>query len=137
MSDEAEVQTVGEGVAPPFTDADVDRQQEAMAVYREARENELNAREFTARGQKFHMREAVPAAVLLDLSIVGDKNTPQVEQLRAMRTFIDDAVEESDAVAFHQLLRKASPPIEFEELGKIIEVMVEKISERPTEQPLG
>lgn len=94
-------------------------------------------RSFTVREgkpdeEKFRMRSTIAAAVLLDLAVVGDKGTPQVDQLRAMRMFLDEAVEPEDQPPLHQKLRRSEPPIEFEELGEIIEKMVEKISARPT-----
>lgn len=89
---------------------------------------------FNVREESFRMREKIGAAVLLDLAVVGDKSTPQIEQLRAMRTFLDQSVNPDDRAALHQYLRAAEPPIEFEELGEVIEKMVEKISNRPTER---
>lgn len=93
------------------------------------------AHRFTVRDQTFKMRPEIGAAVLLDLAVVGDKGTPQLEQLRAMRTFLDEAVDPDDQAEMHQLLRRAEPPIGFGELAKVIEAMVAGMSARPTEAP--
>lgn len=139
MNDEAEgVQTLaGSDPAPAPERNEDDERREAAAIeaYQKARDAERLASTFPVRDKEFVLKPKIAAAVLLDLAVVGDKRTPQVEQLRAMRSFIDEVVDDEDAAEFHQLLRSAEPPIEFEELGDIIQAMVEKISSRPTEQP--
>lgn len=105
-------------------------QQEIEA--KEAEFPRITFREGTPGEMTWRLRKELPAATLLDLALTGDPKSKPIQRVRAMSGFLVTAVHPEDTDDFNEWLRSADPVVDMEELQKIVEEIVEKVTDIPT-----
>lgn len=138
-------------VAPEFVDPDADPTVEAepelppleqstgqleslIAEQGDVAEDEEDKVPFIEhRGQKWHVVEALPAAVQLNLARLKDKKVPSAEKASIIDNVISYSVVEEERADFNEWLMSTTPIIEMEELMEILQKLVEKVVNHPTQ----
>lgn len=81
----------------------------------------------------FHARAKVAGSILLDVTASATVGADY--QAAAIRRFLNSVILPKERVGFWKLLDESDPPIEMDDLGKIVGSLMEEYGDRPTDTP--
>lgn len=85
----------------------------------------------TLRGRVWNLRP-LPAVTMLDLALLGDPKSTDIQGARAIHDFLHGAISKEQSAEWSEFLRESEPLIEMDELVMMIQQMLETLTARPT-----